>query len=157
MLLVALLVGSLQSPAPPTASAAAADGPQVNGVWEGRRNRARLGACIGGGPARTTLTLWTEPDGTIHGRFPKSSGNDTDLKGKLEGRKVVFEAPRVATCNGNTRRYSVTLEGTVAADTDGTRKLTLTGVDQTCPSESCSFRDDYTLTWMRPAPAPAAR
>jgi hypothetical protein len=158
LLVATLLTGPLQPSAPATALAAANE-PDVNGVWEGRRSRARLGACTGVGPGPTTLTLWTEADGAIHGQFTKvrRAAGEPDLKGKLEGRKVVFEAPRLANCNGSTRRYSVTLEGSFAADSDGKRRLTLTGVDQTCPLEACTFRDEYTLTWMRPAPAPAVR
>lgn len=160
LLITALLFGPQQSSAPSTISDAATDPPDVNGVWEGRRSRAQLGACVSGGPGRTTITLSTEADGTLRGRFSKASRDAAgamDWRGRLEARKVVFEAPRLADCDGSQRRYSVTLEGSFAADPDGKRTLTLTGVDQVCPSQACSFRDEYTLTWMRAVPSAAVR
>ena len=143
------------------AGQAAAQSPvsPLDGVWEGHRKRVPLGDCRSTGPARVTVTFWTEPDQSLRGRFTRASGapGEFDLTAAMKGGKVAVTAPRVADCGGNTRRYTVTLEGTVGTDASGHRVLTLSGVDQTCPAMACSFRDEYALTWMRTAPGPAAR
>jgi hypothetical protein len=153
LVLVALLLVPAQASAPPPV-------PQdLSGVWEGRRKRVAVGDCRTSGPRTTTITLWNEADGSLRGRFTRTTNapGEPDLKGKRDGPRVVFEAPRLATCGAVQRRYTVTLEGQVASEADGKRVLTMTGVDQVCPSMSCSFRDEYALTWMRAAPAPIAR
>jgi hypothetical protein len=149
-LLAFLLTGQTAGP-PPSSS--------LDGVWEGPRKRTPVGACSNRGPRDTTITFWTESDGTLHGRFTVAGGapGEMDLKGAVAGEDIVIEAPRVATCAGDQRRYTVTLKGGVRTSADGKRVLKLAGFDSACAALGCSFRDEYTLTWVRAAPAPAVR
>jgi hypothetical protein len=155
ILVVAILVGRAQPPAP-----APAGGPDsLVGVWEGQWRKAQINKCsIEGGREQiidARLIVRVGPDGRlVAGLVPSGLPLDKvilEAKVRVTGDGLRVEVPRSASC-GETfkRKYTVKYDGALPALVDGRRTMHLKGIDTPCIMMGCRFGDVLELTWKGP-------